>query len=140
MSCEISIIESFKEINASITADELSEITFDHNEMPTFHFVTGESLCFKNCTWRLEKNKDYVIGYLDHLDDSERNKMMLSSLVGQKLKKIGIANAMYDAQFMFTDQYMLKTFSCCPKSTQWEIRSKERLLFSADIQIKEDQS
>ena len=91
------------------------------------------SVKLESCTWRIEKNKDYLIGCIDEDKNIIRNE--LSALIGKKLEQIDIANSMMDARFQFEDGYILKTFTCCGIIDQWKVYSKNKPIFSASIPL-----
>lgn len=113
----------------------VSQIFYNENDLPIFRFSNEMSIHLEACTWRLEKNNDYVTGYLDANDNLD-NKNILLCLSGMKIKDIRVANSMYDSEFIFEDQYVLKTFTCSPKYTQWKICLKDIPIFEADIKIE----
>ena len=97
------------------------------------HFDNGTSLQLEACTWRLEKNTHYVVGYLDYVQEGMRSE--LSKLIGKRLKQIDIANSMMDARLQFEGGYLLKTFTCWREVDQWKICAKNETLFSASIDL-----
>lgn len=129
----VPIIETYKKIEFPKQDVVVIEITYDKRGLPTFHFGNETSINLENCTWRLEKNKNYLVGCLD--DDKINSS--ISELIGKKLKQIDVANSMMDARFQFEDQYVLKTFSCCRIANQWRICSKGSPIFHASVQIIE---
>jgi len=131
----ISIIETYKKIDFPQQDILLTKITYDKCDLPTLYFENDTSINLENCTWRLEKGKDYLVGYLD--DKQNKFNKKISELIGKKLKKIDVANSMMDARLQFNNDYTLKTFTCCRKTDQWKICSNTTPLFRADIQICE---
>jgi hypothetical protein len=95
------ITEHYEKINTPIQEGVISEITFNENNLPVFHFKENFSLSLESCVWRLEKGSLYLIGSLD--EDLKKRKSKLLLLIGKKLKQIDIANTMMDARFQFED-------------------------------------
>ncbi len=127
----ISIIKNYKKLDFKESV--LSEIFYDQHLQPNFRFENDFFINLENCTWRLEKDEDYLVGYLDR--DQEEVKYKMSGLIGKKLKQIDVLNPMMDARFQFENQYVLKTFSCCQRVNQWNITSQGVPIFRACIEI-----
>ena len=125
------IIDTYKKLDFPPKEIVLNGITYNKYDLPTFHFENDISINLENCTWRLEKNNGYIIGYLD--GDKSKFSNKLSELTGKRLKQIDIANAMQDSRFQFEDGYILKTFTCCRRIAQWKICIQNKTVFSADI-------
>lgn len=128
------IKESFTELDVPLDI-AIKEITYNENDFPTFHCENEISVCLQYCSWRVEKNKDYFIGYWDR--DKNEIKHKLSHLIGEKIRWIDIRNTMMDAAIQIGDEYVLKTFSCGYAENQWKIEEKDKTLFSAQIQLSD---
>jgi|GEM_PF-1545197 len=152
------IIENFKKINLIPEGEVLNRITNENGEI-IFHFNNEVSINFESCSWRLEKDSDYLTGRID--DWHARNPSgsftedassktpetpkegqnvisdKMSCLIGKRLKQIAIVNEMMDAIFEFEDRYVLKTFTCFRSIYQWKIVKKSTPVFTANIQIEE---
>lgn len=106
---DFSIVENYRELEFSQKGLCVSEIVYDENDQPTFLFMSKE-IRFQNCTWRLEKGQEYLIGYLD--GDFDRVNKLMTKLIGKKLLRMSCASNLMDAKFEFEDQYVIKTFAC----------------------------
>lgn len=127
------VIENLKKLEFPQQEVVLTGITYDKHGQPTFHFENETAINLENCTWRLEKDKNYLVGYLD--DDQNKIDNEMCDLIGKKLKQIDVFNSLMDARLQFEDQYVLKTFTCYRAINQWKICSKNTPLFSAIIQM-----
>jgi hypothetical protein len=123
------ISENYKKIDF-LQGLKVISITYDKRGQPRLYFENGFSVFLENCTWRLEKKNNYLIGNLD-----EQNK--ISELIGKRLVQVGIMETIMDAKFQFEDQYVLKTFTCCRLLNQWQIFSNQTAVFQATIQLVE---
>jgi hypothetical protein len=130
------IIEKYKKIDFARLAIAVTAITYSPYEQPIIHFGNDFFIQFKHCTWRLEKNGDYIFGYLDHQEVDVNEE--LSRLIGKKLLQVDTANSMMDGRFQFEEGYVLKTFTCNHSSPQWHIASKSAPIFKANIPFAED--
>lgn len=126
------ISEHYLKLNAVKPNACLTEITYNKYMHPTFYFDDETSIDLQNCAWRLENNKNYLVG---SLDDKKSIKMNMLELVGNKLKQIDIANYSMDARFQFENQYVINLFSCCYKTNQWTIFSRSTPIFHAHIDL-----
>jgi hypothetical protein len=128
------IHETYKKLDFPQEEIAVIGITYDRYE-PIFHFENQFLIVLENCTWRLEKNGDYLVGCID----LDKGSSKLLELIGRKLKQVEIANSMMDARFEFEDHYVLKTFTCCHATNQWKILSPSGPIFQAHIQLLEKQ-
>lgn len=131
---KLNIIEKYK--NIKIPQKIVTDISFNQQGQPCIYFEDKSSIKFINCTWRLEKNKDYEIGYLENNQIIINDK--LSQIIGKKLEQVDIIEPMFDARFLFQDHFIIKTFSCCKKKVQWEIFYNRKLFFLGQIQFDLD--
>ncbi len=127
------IIETYKKLNDLLQGAFVTKINSNKYNLPVFHFENDISFNLEACAWRLEKNKEYIIGCLDN--DKGKIKNELSKLISKKLKRFNIANSMMDARLQFENGYVLKTFTCCRIVNQWKIFSQNKPVFSASISI-----
>ncbi|MBS0622504.1 MAG: hypothetical protein JSR80_06065 [Verrucomicrobia bacterium] len=134
MAREIEIIEDHKEICDFLSGLKVIKTMYDENQKPIIFFENEFSLELKGClwTWRLERDQGYVFGSLDD-GDAKYNRIL--TLVGRTIEKIYVTNEMMDTSFVFSDKYVLKTFSCWGTPTQWRLLSKSEPVFQADIQV-----
>ena len=126
-----SFIEDFKELDLLKEELYVGKITYDKNDEPTFCFGNTISLNFQNCTWRLEKDQEYIVGYLD--GDRAHFNTKINKLIGKKLIQISIAPNLMEARFEFEDLYVLKTFTCAHTVKQWRLTLNSTSLFQAVI-------
>lgn len=127
------IKENYKHLDLPIMDVVVRNINYDKADLPTIHLKNDIFISLEICTWRLEKDNEYCIGYLDENKEEVKNK--LSKIIGKRIKRVDVANSMMDARFQFEDQYVLKTFSCCRTVSQWGVYSKKGALFHANIPI-----
>jgi hypothetical protein len=124
------IKNAFCEINLLLQDMIIKDIICDKCDLLVLQCKNDITIYLENYVWRLEKNNNYYIGYLD---DNMNKPRKLSEIIGNKIKKIEIANVMMDARFQIGDHYVLNTFTCSNTSNQWKICSKNTVLFSANI-------
>ena len=129
----LSIKNYFQPIEPSLNDIKVTNIIYDELDLRTIQCENDISIKLERCTWRLEKDNEYLVGYLD--ENKENIKNEFSRIIGKKIHRIDVANTMMDARFQFEDLYVLKTFTCCRKVTQWKITSKTDILFQADISL-----
>lgn len=132
------IKKNYIEIDFPYPSANVTEISYNIHDQPIVHFGDDYSVHFKSCTWRFEKDTDYIIGYRDQGEIDFKNE--LSNLIGKKLLQVDVANEMMDGRFQFEDGYVLKTFTCCFATNQWKICSKTDLIFEAKICLVESES
>jgi hypothetical protein len=132
---QVTIKESHTKLDLPLQDTVVEAITYDKHDLPTFHCADNISIVLEICTWRLEKNNEYCVGYLD--DNADEINTRFSELIGKKLIRIDVANSMMDARFQFQDHYTLKTFACCRSAPQWKICSKGTTIFSATIPLSD---
>lgn len=126
------IVEDRKKLEIFDKALFVNKVAFDERGQPIFYLENDISIYLENCSWRLEKAQDYVIGCLDE------NSVMLDRIIGKKLTCVDLINSMMDARFQFEDGYVLKTFTCWRRSEQWQILKKSIPIFQATIKLLED--
>ena len=136
LSKQVSIVQNYERLDLLQRDITLTGVTYDELQRLTLHLENGFSIYFQNCTWRLEKNDEYLIGCLDNYADQTNN--MLSELIGKNLTQVAIANFNMDAMFDFEDTYVLRTFACNRETSQWTAFSKPQSIFQALIQLMED--
>jgi hypothetical protein len=125
------IIENYTQKKMVPYEINITRIVFDNYDQLTICFENKYSIILKYSAWRLEKDEDYVVGYLDNNENDFNNK--ISQLIGKKLKQVDIANSMMDARFKFEDGFVLKIFTCCNALSQWQVFSEDFLIFDANI-------
>jgi hypothetical protein len=130
------INEKYNKIDSARLCIAVTAITFNPHDQPIMHFENDLFIQFKHCMWRLEKDGDYIFGYLDRQDVDF--KEALSKLIGKKLLQVDTANSMMDGRFQFEEGYVIKTFTCYHSSPQWHIASKSAPIFEANIPFAED--
>jgi hypothetical protein len=128
--------EKYTEVDFLLPDRTVTAFSYDPYNRPQIHFEDDCSIQFENCMWRLEKDSDYIFGYLDHQDVDFKGE--LSKLIGKKLLQVDTANSMMDGRFQFEEGYVLKTFTCNHSNPQWHITSKSRPIFEANILFAED--
>ena len=128
---QLVVTESYTKLEFPKNEVVVTKIKYNKDEQPTFHFDDNTSISFANCTWRLEKGEEYLIGYLD--DDCSKTVDNMLRLIGKKLLRVKIADNLMDAIFLFEDQYVLKTFTCGHATKQWGIFAKSVPLFQVTI-------
>ncbi len=124
-----SFIDDFKELDFIKEELRIIKISYDKNNEPTFFFENILALNFQNCTWRLEKDQEYLVGFLDVNLKQVRTK--LNVLIGKKLIRISVSARSKKAKFEFENQYILKTFRCVHTTHQWSFSSNSTVLFQA---------
>jgi hypothetical protein len=114
----------------------ITDIDRNEHGLITLYFTNETSISLENCTWRIEKNKNYLSGCLD--GDQNKIDIKTSVLIGKKLNQIDIINSMMDAVFKFEDQIVMKIFTCYRAINQWNVYYKNNCIFHANIQIFEE--
>jgi hypothetical protein len=131
------INENYKKIELPYKDIGVTGIDYNKYGLPVIYLEHDTWISLENCTWRLERDNDYLIGCLD--DDYSKTNENLLSLIENKLNQIDVINSMMDARFQFENQYVLKTFTCCRAPAQWKVCLKDVPVFYANIQILDKQ-
>ena len=133
------IFENYQNLQFPIDEMELTKIIYNQNEHPILKFGNKYLIDLRFCTWRLQRDDIYLLGYVDlilsnlnfnrYIGKKRKFYYLINELIGKSLKKIEV-NSFMDGSFYIEDQFILKTFSRLRSIHQWRIYNEENQFYA----------
>jgi len=117
--------------NIFLEFGDSKEVVFKNGRKTT---LKEWSIWIANASWKITKNKVYIVGSGDPRDSIQ---LYIQNLIGKQFERMEFTSQFLDAQFDFTDGYQLTTFFNQMNENQWTIFFPDQTDIGVDCSTQE---